>query len=305
MKLLRRQRAQAVSVAIDRSSLHPGETASVTAEIASALENVRSAQVDLGYENVFAYKWIGDAQASEALKSADLLLGNHSTAGDTRNTTEWVSVARHELLVGPSGELGPGEHHIDVPLPADAPASSEGLARWMVRLAVDREHAGDEEAEATFRVLSAAPSISPEQLEFEHEKGESSDVDIRLGSAGAPVGGTVKGTVVITPKGEVPGAKVTVFLDRAIVSHPTDKVSAGRTLSWKAREVAAKRCELSAGVATELPFELKVPDDAEPTAVAVHSSASWFVSAMVDYGWTGPSNEVVRRAVVLYSKPDA
>jgi hypothetical protein len=300
MRLLRR-RAPAVSVEIDPAVIEPGEATAVTVRIESALDKVREAWVEVGYENVFAYKWVGETNAPEAVKAADLLIANHSTAGDTRKTSAWVAVARRELPVGPDGALAPGEHRVDVTLPDDAPASSEGLARWSVRLAVDREHAADERAASGFRVLSPPPTAAPDELEFEHEKGESSQVDIRLESAGAPVGGIVKGAVVVTPKADVPAAKVTVFLDRAEVSHPREKVSSGRTLSWKARAAAAKNCELSVGASVELPFELKVPDDAEPTSQALHSSVSWWVSALVDYGWSGPSNERVRRAVIIYS----
>jgi hypothetical protein len=279
----------------------------VTSRIASPVDNVRTARVEVGYRNSFSYKWTGETKVKESstLVVADQLIAGHSTAGDSRKTSEWVPVAGEDLPVGPDGVLAPGEHRTELSIPADAPAGSDFIAKWAARVVLERSRGGEDEVQAPFQVLSSPPTIAADELEFEHDKGESSDVDIRLASAGAPVGGKIAGTVVVTPRGEVPPATITVFLYRDQDSHPTEKVPAGRTLSWKTRAVIAKKEALSAGQARELPFELSVPDDAEPTAKALHSSVRWRVETSIDYGWTGPPNERARRAVIICSELSA
>jgi hypothetical protein len=71
------------------------------------LENVRAAAVEAGYENIFDYKWTGEANVGTSLQSADLFVANHSTAGDTRKGSQWVTEARHELPVGLAASYRP------------------------------------------------------------------------------------------------------------------------------------------------------------------------------------------------------
>ena len=297
-----RKREETLAVSIDPGELAPGATASVTVHAAGAFENVRSARVELGYDNAFSYKWLGEIKAPKGVETADLLIAGHSTDGDTREGTEWVEVVRTDLLVGTDGVLGAGEHRVDVSIPEDAPPGSDGMIKWAARVVVETG-SGDERAEARFRVLCAPPELDPDELELEREKGDSCDVDIKLARAAVPVGGAIEGRVLITARSEVPAAGATVFLYRDRESHPTHKTPGGRNLSWKSRSVIAKKQELVPGELVELPFTLEVPADLEPTASGVHSSVRWWVHVALDYGWTGPSSEQVRRAVVLYIEP--
>jgi len=62
-----------------------------------------------------------------------------------------------------------------------------------------------------------------------------------------------------------------------------------------------KHVALTAGGATELPFELALPADAGPTAEAVHSSLEWFVLVRIlPKGFSAHLPERVRRGFVVY-----
>jgi hypothetical protein len=65
-----------------------------------------------------------------------------------------------------------------------------------------------------------------------------------------------------------------------------------------------KGIELRAGTPVTVPFEVPLPDDAAPTAEAVHSSLSWFVEARLTYsGWNSYVSELVRRPIVVVNAP--
>jgi hypothetical protein len=98
---------------------------------------------------------------------------------------------------GSGSELQTGEHRVELRLSPDAPPSSDSVAKWAIRAIVDRDGAAEERWQTPFQVVSAAPAIAPDELESEHVKGESCEVEIKLAAAGAPLGGTITGTLAI------------------------------------------------------------------------------------------------------------
>ena len=65
-----------------------------------------------------------------------------------------------------------------------------------------------------------------------------------------------------------------------------------------------KRIQWRAGTPVEFAFEVELPDDAPPTAAAVHSSINWFVQARLMYkGFNGHVMERVRRPITVVNAP--
>jgi hypothetical protein len=65
-----------------------------------------------------------------------------------------------------------------------------------------------------------------------------------------------------------------------------------------------KKIPLTAGTQVTLPFALPLPEDAAPTASAVHSSLSWFVAARMMYaGFNAHQMERVRRPITVVNAP--
>jgi hypothetical protein len=52
-----------------------------------------------------------------------------------------------------------------------------------------------------------------------------------------------------------------------------------------------------------VPFAVQLPEDAPPTATAVHSSLVWFVTAVLMYSKWAQGVEKVRRPIVVVNAP--
>jgi hypothetical protein len=296
-----------LAVQLDRRDALPGDEIGVIVHVEESLDRVRSASVELGYLNVFRYRWAGhrDSMAATVTETITLLdpgaVG--TTQGGDRETKEWVSVLDQPLECL-DGRLPAGPHRTTFRLPSWSPASSPALARWAVRTRVDRERALDVVADAELTVLAPHPATDPGQLEQRRLKGDAADVDVHLDEPGARPGGHVRGRVAVTARRSVKPADVLVFLFRDRLSHPVSRRPGEGECAWRTRERLAKKHQLVPNVAVELPFALEVPTDAEPTAETPNASIRWYVEASVSYrGWTGDVADRVRREVIVFNGP--
>ena len=103
---------------------------------------------------------------------------------------------------------------------------------------------------------------------------------------------------------DLPNGDVAVYWQRFRESHPLERAPAepgpvdGRIVQLD------KKIPLRAGTPVTLPFALPLPEDAAPTASAVHSSLSWFVAVRMFYaGFTAHQIERVRRPITVVNAP--
>jgi len=298
-------RGGAVAVTVSPARLRPGDELSATIVVPSAIEKVAAAKAELGYVNTYAYRWAGRADAA-ATAGADSLatIGQVGTDyGSERETTDWVGVVETPLAIR-DGALAAGTRDLPFRVPSWAPASSEELVTWAVRLTVDRK-GRDIEADGAFVVLAPAPPAGQQPGPARHERvmGGSSDIAIHLDRPAWRAGETMSGTVVITAPAEgLPEADVAVVLQYDRLSHPLERTPARAVTFDRGLVSIDKHVALAAGGATELPFALPLPADAGPTAEAVHSSLEWFVLVRILYkGFSAHLPERVRLGFVVYN----
>ena len=296
-------RGASAGVRVVPQQLLPGDELVATVTIAASLDKVASATAELGYENTYAYRWAGraDAAATAATQSLATIGEVGTDYGSERETSDWVSVVTTDLpLAGDTLEAG--VHELPFRVPSWAPGSSEQLAGWAVRLTVDRR-GRDVSADGPFTVLAPAPA-DPPAGEQERVHGGSSDIDIRLERPSWRAGETITGTIAITAPEALPQADVAVVLQFDRVSHPLERTPAQGVTFDRDRVQLDKQLELAVGAPTALRFEIALPADAPPTADGVHSSLRWYLLVRILYkGFSSHLPERVRRGFVVYNAP--
>jgi hypothetical protein len=300
---LGRSRAKA-AVEVAPAVVSPTESIAVTVTLAEPLDRVAAARVRLGYVNRYGCRWAGRRDAALRHDDSSLLtLGQVGTdAGSDRNTEDWVGVLDEELPFS-GGTLEAGSHEVALRIPSWAPGSSESIVRWVVRLQVRREGRGDVELEQAFTVLAPPPAAAPEGLALERLMGGSSEIVVDTERAWYRAGEQLRGTIAITPDGEVPEADVGVLLQRVRASHPLERTPGEPQILDGGTVQLDKHLLLPADVATKVPFTIEIPADADPTSEAVHSSLRWFVQVRILYkGFNSHVPERVRREFVLCSR---
>ncbi|MEA2193528.1 MAG: hypothetical protein QOI73_3649 [Solirubrobacteraceae bacterium] len=296
-------RGASAAVSVEPQQLLPGGELIATVTIPDAFDKVATATAVLGYENTYAYRWAGraDAAATSATTSLATIGDVGTDYGSERVTSDWVAVIATELpLAGDTLEAG--THELAFRVPSWAPGSSEQLAAWAVRLSVDRK-GRDVGADGPFTVL-APPPADPPPAEQERVLGASTDIDIRLDRPCWRAGETITGTVAITARETLPEADVAVVLEFDRLSHPLERTPAQCVTFDRGRVQLDKHLALPPNAATELPFEIALPADAPPSAEGVHSTLCWYVLVRILYkGLIAPMPERVRRGFVVYNAP--
>ena len=261
------------------------------------------AKAELGYVNTYAPPLGGRADAA-ATAGADALatIGQVGTDyGSERETQGWVAVVQAPLEIV-DGTLAAATHERGFRVPSWAPASSKELVTWAVRLTVERR-GRDIEANGAFLVLAPEPA-PPGRAPGRDERvmGGSPDIEIRFDRPAWRAGETISGTVITSPADGLPEADVAVVLRFDRLAHPLEHTPARNVTFDRGLVPIDKHVALTAGGATELPFELPLPADAGPTAEAVHSSLEWFVLVRILFnGFSAHLPERVRRGFVVYS----
>jgi len=291
------RRSTAIEVTVSPTVAVPRQT--VTATISGSLDRVRSARLDWGYTNFFRYRWAGHADSAAAQANDDVwLLGEVGTNyGGDRDTEEWVSVTAADLPIA-TGELGSGSY--DFRVPSWAPPSSEEIARWSCRLTVDRD-GRDVDARGDFTVVVRTEDAYAGDEPMERYDGAGETViDIALPSPVYAAGQLVRGQVTLTPTADLPDGELRVSWQRHRESHPLSRNPCATGPIDGPAVKLGKGIPLRAGSPIVVPFEVTLPEDAAPTAAAVHSSMSWFIRAELFYaGFTGHMAERVRKPIVV------
>lgn len=283
--------------------LRPRQTVTATIETDKPIDEVATATLEWGYDNFYNYHWAGRADSVAAAGNDSILTMDQvgTNYGSERVTDDWVCVTRVELPVATSEFTGTTA---TFKVPSWAPSSSPEIARWSARLRMERGGRDvDERGDFTVVIGTADVWAEEEPMERFWGAGET-EIDILLGSAVYRAGETISGQVILRPKMDLPNGDVAVYWQRFRESHPLVRTPAqpgpvdGRVVQLD------NKIPLTAGTQLTLPFALPIPEDAAPTASAVHSSLSWFVAARMFYaGFTGHQIERVRRPITVVNAP--
>jgi hypothetical protein len=296
-------RSGGVRVSVTPDVVRPRQTVTATIETDKPVDKVATATLEWGYDNFYRYHWAGRADSAAAAGNDSwLTMGQVGTNyGSERVTDDWVCVTRVELPVAASEFTGASA---SFKIPSWAPGSSPEIAKWSCRLRIERGGRDvDERGDFTVVIGTADVEAEPEPLQRFWGAGET-EIDIVIGSPVYRAGETIAGQIVLRPTADLPDGDVAVYWQRFRESHPLTRTPAqpgpvdGRIVQLD------KKIPLAAGTQLTLPFALPLPDDAAPTASAVHSSLSWFVAARMMYaGFNGHQIERVRRPITVVNAP--
>ncbi|MCW2516859.1 MAG: hypothetical protein JWR11_5901 [Mycobacterium sp.] len=296
-------RSGGATVTVTPEVVRPRQTVTATIETDEPIDKVATATLEWGYDNFYRYHWAGKVDSVAAADNDSWLTMDQvgTNYGGERVTDDWVCVTRVELPVATSEFTGAS---VTFKIPSWAPGSSSEVARWGCRLRIERGGRDvDERGEFTVVIGSADVDAVEEPMERFWGAGET-EIDIALPSPLYRAGETINGTVVLRPTMDLPNGDVAVYWQRFRESHPLVRTPAdpgpvdGRIVQL------GKKIPLTAGTQLTLPFALTLPEDAAPTASAVHSSLSWFVAARMMYaGFDGHQIERVRRPITVVNAP--
>jgi hypothetical protein len=296
-------RSGGAAVTVTPDVVRPRQTVTATITTDKPIDKVKSATLEWGYDNFYRYHWAGRADSAAAAGNDSWTTMDQvgTNYGGERVTDDWVCVTRVELPVATSEFTGTSASFT---IPSWAPGSSPEIARWAVRLKVERG-GRDVDARGDFTVVIGTADVEaePEPVERFWGDGET-EIDIVIGSPVYRAGDTIVGQLVLRPTMDLPNGDLAVYWQRYRESHPLVRTPAqpgpvdGRIVQLD------KKIPLTAGAQVSIPFELPVPADAAPTASAVHSSLSWFVAARMMYaGFNGHQIERVRRPITVVNAP--
>jgi hypothetical protein len=296
-------RSSAALVTVTPEVVSPRQAVRATVTTDKAIDKVSSASLEWGYTNFYRYRWAGRADAA-AVRANDslLLMGEVGTdTGSEKNTEDWVGVTKVDLPVT-DGEFTGGSWSFTIP--SWAPGSSEVIARWSARLTIERG-GRDVDSRADFTVVIGKGDVEVTDAPAERIAGDDeTSVDIVLPSVLYRAGETINGHVVLTPHADMSDGELSICWGHRRSSHPLVRAPAiaGGAKSGPTVKLD-KGIALRNGTPVTLPFAVPLPQDAPPTAQAVHSSLAWFLEATLSYSKWTQGIEQVRLPIVVVNAP--
>jgi len=292
------RRSSTVNVTVSPAILSPRQSATATVTTSRPIDKVTSATLDWGYTNFYRYHWAGRLDSAGNASDDLIMLGQPGTNyGGDRNADEWVSVTKVDLPLA-NGEFTGGSSQFRIP--SWAPASSDEIATWSCRLALQRD-GRDIDGQGDFAVLIRAGDVEDDPAPLEHYDGSRETViDITLPRSVFAAGEVIHGHVTLNPTVDLPDGDLRIFWQRHRESHPLGRRPCATAPVSGPVVRLGNRIPLRAASPITIPFELPLPADAAPTASAVHSSMSWFVAAELFYaGFSSHRTERAHRWIVV------
>ena len=297
------KRSSGAQVSVTPEVVRPRQPVQATVSTDKPIDKVSGATLEWGYTNFYRYRWAGraNAAATEALDSWWMMTEVGTDAGSEKDTEDWVGVTKVELPVT-GGEFTGASSSFTVP--SWAPGSSDVLARWSARLTVQRG-GRDVESRGDFAVVIGSDDLEVTDEPPQRTAGDGeTEIEIVLPSLVFRAGGTINGSITLTPKTDMSDGELAIYWGRKRISHPLERTPAiaGGTRSGPTVKLG-KGIALRAGTPVTVPFAVPLPEDAPPTGEAVHSSLVWFLESTLSYSkWTQGIETVRRRIAVVNAR---
>lgn len=297
------RRTPAARVAVTPEVVRRRQTVTATISTDRAIDKVSSATLEWGYTNYYRYRWAGRADSMAAeMNDVWWLMGEVGTdAGSEKDTDDWVCVTREEIPLADGRFTGVTSSFT---VPSWAPGSSDDLARWSARLAVDRG-GRDVEGHGEFTVVLGRDDgeVADESQRRTAGDGET-DLAIVLPSTVFVAGETINGSVTLAPNVDMSDGEIGISWGYTRLSHPLTRTpAAGGGGKIGPTVKLGKGIPLHKGVPVTVPFALPLPEDAPPAGEAVHSSIVWFLEATLTYSKWAQGIEKMRRQIAVVSAP--
>jgi hypothetical protein len=297
------RRSSGTRVAVVPGVVSPRQILQATVTTDKPIDKVSSATLEWGYTNFYRYRWAGraDAMATEMNDSWFMIDQVGTDAGSEKDAEDWVGVAKVELPVS-AGQFAGGSSSFTVP--SWAPGSSDVLARWSARLTIARG-GRDVDTRGDFTVVIGRDDLQVTDAPQQRTGGGGeTDIDIVLPSLVYRAGETINGSITLTPHSDMSDGELGIYWGRKRISHPLVRTPAiaGGTKSGQTVKLD-KGISLRNGTPVTVPFAVPLPEDAPPTAAAVHSSLVWFLEATLMYSKWTQGIEKVRRQFVVVNAP--
>jgi hypothetical protein len=296
------KRSSDIQVAVTPEVVSPRKTVQATVRTDKPIDKVSSATLEWGYTNFYRYRWAGRHDSMLGPSDSWLLMDQVGTdAGSEKDTEDWVGVTKVDLPVA-GGEFTGGSSSFTVP--SWAPGSSDMLARWSARLTVDRG-GRDIDTHGVFTVVIGRNDIEVTDEPQQRINGDGdTEVDIVLPSILFHAGETINGSITLTPRKDMSDGELSIYWAHRSISHPLERTPAisGGTKSGPTVKLG-KGIALQNGAPVTVAFAVPLPEDAPPTAEAVHSSLKWFLEATLSYSKWTQGIEKVRRQIVVVNGP--
>jgi hypothetical protein len=131
------KRSSGAQVSVTPELVRPRQTVQARVTTDKPVDKASSATLERGYTNFYRYRWAGRADAAATAANDSWLMMDQvgTDAGSEKDTEDWVGVTKVELPVS-GGEFTGGSSSFTVP--SWVPGSSDVLARWSARLAIQR-----------------------------------------------------------------------------------------------------------------------------------------------------------------------
>jgi len=295
------RRTPAARVVVTPEAVRRRQTVTATVTTDTPIDKVSAATLEWGYTNFYRYRWAGRADSMAAeMNDVWWLMGEVGTdAGSEKDTSDWVGVTTVEIPVT-DGQFTAFSSSFTVP--SWAPGSSEHLARWSARLAVDRG-GRDVESHGEFTVLIGRNDAAlPDETQRRTAGDGETDLAIVLPSTVFVAGETINGGVTLTPNVDMSDGELGIQWGYTRISHPLTRTpAAGGGGSIGQTVKLGKGIPLRKGSPVTVPFALPLPADAPPTGEAVHSTLVWFLEATLIYAKWTQGIEKVRRQIAVVS----
>lgn len=243
---------------------------------------------------------------AELVASTRFRVRDRDGVGEDRNDTDetWhtddVVVGQATLLE--HATLADGqvvEERVAFAIPREAPPSGEGsitTVRWEVRVRLEVK-GFDAKASAAVTVLSPPSYALAATHQPPEHKADDCLIELSLGHRSVPAGGTLEGTVAVTPRAEMKAKRLRMRLERfesvpaRMGNSSTDKVAQA--------VLADDLGTMPAGVRATFPFTIPLPAKLCPSLSTGHSTVRWRLVAEVDRRLR--KDEEVEVAVNVYS----
>jgi hypothetical protein len=179
-------------------------------------------------------------------------------------------------LTDAGGNLGPGDHPVSFTVPDDALPSAAKVVSWSVKAVIERHHGIDVKAEAPVQVL-VGPERFAEVATSEAWYAGERFLELELHTRSLRPGDVISGKILVRPTRALTLTSLIAGLARTVGTESEGVVTKG---------VLDEQLDLQAGAARDYPFELTVPDDAQPTVVGsattppCASHISWVTTAV-------------------------